>query len=454
MGKEREHQAQSSSETANDHDQAPSKKRQPTTEEVDRLTSSGEMVKTAWTINYTKMPGKKDAPLKARTPDSALYVEEVKVSPEGEPGKDDPEPHRFHGVAKARTGEAPLGSFVHPKGRAGKVSASVGYGTKKPRFDFTVETKSRRDKEIDKRQHATMVKELEVSLRNDKFVEEVEAQAELDRVVKEYFGDGDVVATIKPLISNDVAIVNTTDLKYASVNADRTFRLRVAMPSASTNRTLSSVTTSGGETTTSREQAESTGVENETSLSTSTETQRAQTVENLVSTSIDHLAEKVRRTEWENDQSWQHVGGKDTTTGSSFSLKNAIKGTVGLGGGLLGRLASKIIDATLNLDVNTELGTTSSVKINENSIVGGQTGFKTTADERDSFAQKLTTQVKNMMTTSLKSDIATAIRTKNSSGTAEKQGDGRKDVQNSTYSTTVGRIETVAADVQPHLEEE
>lgn len=451
MGKDHEERAHKAVETTNDATRTPATTRLPTPEEVDRLTSSGHLVQTAWTINYDRMFGKKDAPLKARTPESALYVHEVNVSPQGEPGRDDPAPHRFHGVALAATGAAPLGSFAHPKGRGGSVSASIGYGAK-PSFEFTVVTKNRTDRAEEKDKHKAMV--MELSLRVDKFVDEDEAQAELDRVVKDYFPNGDVTATIKPLFARSGARMNTKDLKYGALTSDRTFRLRVAVPSASTNRSLSAATTSGGETTSYNEHATTTGAEDESSLSTKTETQRTKTVEDVVSNEIAALAEKVRDTEWENDQSWQHTSGKDTSTGSDFTLKNAIKGSVGLGKGILGTLVSKIADATLNLDVNTEMGTTSGVKIVDAGTQGGHTGFKTTTKERSDLATKLNTVVKTAMVTSLKSEIATAIRSKNMRGTADKQGGGRKDVQNATHSTTVGRIDTVAADVQPHLEED
>ncbi len=74
----------------------------------------------------------------------------------------------------------------------------MGYGAK-PSFEFTVKAPNPRDRESEKQMHASLVTLLSQDL--DQFVDDVEAQAALDRLVATVFPDRGVTATIKPLFT-------------------------------------------------------------------------------------------------------------------------------------------------------------------------------------------------------------------------------------------------------------
>ncbi len=421
-------------------------------EQADQLAASG-LVNTAWSVNFRSRGGAAGKHVSPRTPSTSMYLDELKVSPEGAPGQPGPEPHRFHGVTLAPTGAANVGSFGHPRDRAGLVSAAVSFGAK-PQFDFTLSSQSRGDVSSARKEHGDIVRELTSGL--DDFVDEAEAQAVLDRVLAAHLSDPSSHGKVKRIDKGKSKTVNTSDLKYGPVGSDRSFKLRVDVPTVVKDKSASYSTSAGGETINGEEHSYGTQTETETSTSTSVETQRLSQVENHLRIGVTNVVERFfAQSQTSESVSYsERTDGTENTSGSK--LNSEIKGGIDLVPDIpvIGWIAKKLIGGRLEINMSPSFHSsfTLSGKRVESETGKGSSGWQTsrkelTGTEAEQFAKHLTS-------TTLKSAVTMAVKVRKATSDGGKQSDGSKDSRTTSTSTTVGTVHVVSTSDQPILVEE
>lgn len=412
----------------------------------------GDHVNTAWSLNFqmrSNGAGKSVAP---RTPESSLYVDDLAIAPDGDPGRENPVPQHFRGVTLARTGASFLGSLSHPKGRAGVASAAVSFGAR-PRFDFKVTSQSRGDLRAIQREHAAVVRELSDSL--DDFVDNTEAQAALDRIIASRATDDSTKATVRRVDGRRSPTVNTTDLRYSAVNGDKTFRLGVQVPSVAKDKSMSYSTTSNGESVSAKEQTSGTATETETSTTTTLESQRTTQLENTLRSGVKHTFEAFLKDSYTDETITREEKQDGIDTINEMKLNGGIKGGFDLGDiPVIGWLAKKLIGGKLEVSIspNFESKTTiSGKKVSSKSTSGSLTRESGTRSFTEADAENI---VKHLMTVTLKSQVALAVKVKRSQSDGTRISDGEKETRSTSSSTTVGSVQVIAVAAQPVLVEE
>ncbi len=425
----------------------------PTAEQVDRLAAHGQTVDTAWTVNFRTHGATAGKHPAARTQNSALYLNDLAISPDGEAGERAPSPQHFHGVTLASTGPAFVGSFAHPKDRGGLVSAAVSFG-QRPTFDFSVRSPSRSDGADARQHHAEIVRDFVAGL--DDFVDESEAQAALDRVLAARMEDPGTHGVVKRTDHGKSASVNTSDLKYRPVGASRSFRLRVDVPTVVKDKSVSSSTTTNGEKTVVGETSFGNQTENEATNVSAVESQRLSQVEHSLRTGIKGVFDKLFEQQTTSETTVFHGESSGTETSSGTKLNGQVKGTVDLVPDIpiIGWIAKRLIGGTLAIDLSPSLSSDFKVSGKKEDSQTGRGGSATKWGERHITDTEVEQFAKYLMSTTLKSSVSMAIRVKRSTSDGGKVSGGEKNSQNTSSSTTVGTVHIVSTADQPDLVEE
>lgn len=420
--------------------------------DVDQMASAG-LANTAWTMNFRSVGRGTGSKVSARTPGTSLYVNDLKIAPDGEPGEPNPVPHQFHGVTLAPTGASELGTYAHPKDRGGMVSAAVSFGGR-PRFDFTLESPSRADRANIGAVHAEIVRELVASL--DDFVDEAEAQANLDRILSAYLEDPASRGTVRRRDPGKTRSVNTSDLRYGPVTGKKTFRLRVDVPSAVKDRSVSYATTSNGEVTSAQESSTGSQVETETTTTASVESQRVTQIEHALSTGIKGAYEKFMSDTNSTESATHHEESKQTEKSKGKKLNGQVKAEIDLVPDIpvIGWLARKLINGKLAIDLQPSFESNTKLTGKWVDAEAGKESATRSSSQKQLSEQEATQVAKHLTSTTLKSQVAVVVKVRGSTSDGQKEIGGSKDARSQAISTTVGSVHVVATTHQPVLVEE
>ncbi len=428
-----------------------------TTAQADRL------VMTSWSLNYNQARGAKNsAKVQARDADSALYVDELKISPAADV-KESPESlqRTITGVAIGKTGAAHIGTFAHPKGRGGQVSASVGYGTK-PKFDFTIETKDAAVAATARRDHARLVVLLADDIGREGFVEPMEAQHALDKLITAQFDGKAVTGKINRVDHVARKAVNTTPLNYAPVNADRAFRLLVAIPTKATDTTVTTTSSKNGEQSTGAKNTKGTTDTHETTVNTTQETEVLSAIESTIKTGFSLLTTQLRSFGFTHELMHNTSKTTDTRVDGKYSLSGNITGSAELDLSKLplvdripgGRQLLGALKGALSFNLLPTFA------LNTNFVFNGLEGFmqKVGLQHKYDLGSNLATMVDNEVSSSITKHWSTTIATRAHNARVVTQSDevtgGTKSGGSTTVTRTEGNVQVVESDVQPHLVEE
>jgi len=433
--------------------QAPQSAELPSAAEVDRLTAQGANVNTGWYVNFRThgvAAGNHPAP---RTDKSSLYLNDLKIAPEGDGGEREPPPQHFHGVTLAKTGAAFVGSFAHPKDRRGLASAAVSFG-QRPRFDFTLTSPSRADAADAQQSHGEIVRDLVAGL--DDFVDENEAQGALDRILAARMVDPATRGLVKRSDVGKSASVNTTDLKYGPVSASRAFRLRVDVPTVVKDKTVTSSTTTNGEKTVAGETNFASQVESESTNTSAIESQRMEQIDNHLRTGIKGVFDSLFTQQASSESVTYHEDARATDNTTATKLSGEVKGKVNLVPDIpvIGWIAKKLIGGSLEINLSPTLDTTFTVTGKKVDSETGKGGSSWKTDKRRISETEVEQFAKFLTSTTLKSAVSMAIRVKRTTGDGGKVSGGEKNSQVTSSSTTVGTVQIVSTSDQPSLVEE
>jgi hypothetical protein len=426
-------------------------------------------VDTLWNINFIDQFAGTGSKIEGRSPATSLYVKELKVAPQGDAGKPAPAPKVFKGVTLAATGRAEMGSYAHPKDKAGTVSASVAYGAR-PTFDFTIKTVDYNPQTASKEEkgeaakakamntgeaHKAVVKELTDKL--DTFVDEDEAQQVLTDIVNAKFQDISVEAKIKMTNAKTTTPINTTDFTYPALSADKTFNLMVSIPSATKDRTSSYTTTKGGETSQGTESSTGETKEKGTSTKTTVETAFLQSFESAFSSELKTAAEEVKTKANLDENSTKHTGTMSVKNSSSAKLSGDINGSAGLDLDkipIAGKILGKLLDAKVNISLKPDLSDVFELE----HISTDEDAKKTVKSEEDKVRNELATammsSVKSAWSSSLKTQVENSTHETTTETKGQKTSEAGKKAESTSATTTTGTVTIVANVVQPVLSEE
>jgi hypothetical protein len=426
-------------------------------------------VNTLWNINFNDQFTDTGAKVEGRRPTTSLYVNQLKVAPEGDQGKEAPLPKLFAGVTLAKTGSAQMGSYAHPKDKGGKVSSSVAYGAQ-PTFDFTIKTVDYDPKTASKGEkdeaakakamnsgagHRAVVKELTDALGT--FVEETEAQAVLTNIVNAKFQNVGVEATIKMTNAKTTKPINTTDLQYGALSSDKTFNLMVTIPNATKDKTSSYTTNRGGEITQGIEGSSTRAVEKGTSAKSTIETAWARSYETAFTAELNAAAENVKKNANLNERTTTHTGTMKFDNSTSADLDGDIHGEAGLdlsGIPLAGKVLGKLLNAKVNIELHPKLSDTFTLEHISTDEDAKKTVLSEESTVRNALSTTMMSSVKSKWDQSLKQSVETATHEVTTETTGAKATAGAKVNESTAATTTTGTITIVANAVQPVLTEE
>ena len=428
----------------------------PSPQPVERGTP--QTAQTQWNIDYDTLfpgPSDRDQALHARTPDSALYLD-LKVAPNGEPGKDAPAPVPFVGIDLARSGAAHLGTLGHPKGQGGKVSGSIGAG-KRPTFSFAMKSKA-----LSGAAAKTAHNEIALlwSRRLDDFVTEAQAKELLQSIVTDRYPDDEVELRVSR-VDHSGSAVNATSLNYGSVNSDRTFNLKLVTPTAAKDHNVVKTSSENGEATTGTEATQQTSINTDVGTTSATEATLTSQVKRTIESGLNTLSQNIIATELASDLTTSHIDGNSTKVGGGFSLKSVIDGALEFNPGQLlqgipgiGSLLSKIGSAKLNVHLEPNFSSLFEFDWNHSTDTIAKLGTQTKSDLTYNVASLVKNQTENLMTTTLKTSIAAATKVSTANTAGAKRSDGGKTSHASGRSETSGTVDIVKAALQPSIIEE
>jgi hypothetical protein len=422
-------------------------------EQVDRIIANrGDTADTSWSINFGTIGREVGRPVTPRTPDTSLYLHDLKIAPDGEPGKAGPAPHHFSGVTLAPTGAAHIGTYTHPRNRAGIASAAISFGGK-PSFDFTITSKPK-DVKVAKADHTAVVREL--ARRLDEFVDDAEAQAVLDGVLAMYFGTEDVKAVIRRKDHQLGKPVNTSDLKYSAVKGDRNMRLRVDVPTVVKDKSMSWATTENGETTSAKEDTHGRTSTLETTSTVSVEQQNRKAFETALKSGLRGITKNFINNGMANELTTFNESGSGSETGGGSKLSSSVGGEFDIVPDLpvIGRLVKWLVGPKLKMNIAPDFSSTWEISGTK----------KDSSSTKSSFQQQVGTEliheggIENLATTLeegyLKTKIETAIKVVVGVNDGEKVSGGKKHATSTSSSSTVGSVQVLSTAIQANLVEE
>lgn len=432
----------------------------PSTDSAPKPADHGapETVQTQWNLDYDALfpgPSDKDQALHARTPDSALYLD-LKVAPNGEPGKEAPPPMPFNGTDLSRSGAAHLGGFAHPKGRGGKVSGSIGAG-KRPTFSFTLKSKALHGVAATKA-HSEIAAQWSRKL--DDFATEQQAEAILRGIIDQLYPDGDVTVQVSRT-DHAGSTINPTSLNYGSVSSDRTFNLKLAVPTAAKDHVVVSSSSKSGETTNGTENNRQQVIGTEVGTSSTNEIALTSQVKSTLDTGLNALARTIIDTGFTSDLTTTTVHGDNTKVAGGFSLKSMIDGALAFSPGKLlegipgiGPALSKLGSAELKVHMEPNFNSDFGFNWNNSTDTVSKLGAQAKTQTAHELASYVKSQTERLMSTTLKTSIAAATKVSTTNTTGDKTTGGDKATGASSVTETKGSVEIVKAALQPSIVEE
>lgn len=425
-------------------------------------------VNTLWSINFIDEFRGTGEKVEGRKQGTSLYVNQLKIAPDGEAGKAAPKPKVFSGVTLADTGSAEIGAFTHPKDKGGRVSGSVAYG-EKPTFSFTIKTPgydpkaaTKEEKEETAKAKAmnagpsqkAVVKELTAAL--DTFVDEAEAQEVLTRIVNDHFKSIEVEATIKMTSKQKTKPINVTDFTYGALAADKTFNLMVKIPNVTKDKSSVWNQTKGGEVTQGTEHIKEEGKEKGTVQKSTIETEFIQSFESAFMTELKTAAEKVRKSANLNENSTTHTGSMTVKNSTTAKLTGDISGGAELDLSkipLAGKFLGKLLNAKVNINLKPDLSDIFELQHVSTDETAKKTVESEEATVRNELATAMTNSVKNAWSSKMRTQLETQTHETTTEKETEKTSGGGKQNESTSATSTSGTVAIVASAVQPVLVE-
>lgn len=366
-------------------------------------------VTTNWFVDYQYLPIAGSAPApKTRSPESALYVDELKTWPDGATA---PLP-TLSGVNAAESGKVGLGTLSHPDQKGGKVSGKVRFGAKPNldvKLDFTQETNlkvkskyTKEKKDTLKKISAELNKLLKTEAASKSSVAQIEAllQAKAESLLPpgsdSHGYQVKVIVEPKPGPESAAKVLET--VSYPAAKEGANYDVLVDVP-------LETAETQWSKNTTEKESQKSNSAASATTAgstkTTISDTERAkiqETARSTVTTALKSLWQK-QKTRLKSDRSYKEESSKTTLSGehaSKLALKVSAKEFPLPGVGKVLKLLLKI-DGEANGEMTTKLG------------AGYESSNKSGSESTDSITDSELSSMEEAVTKSVESYVSTEV---------------------------------------------